>query len=62
MDLHTYLATEGRSARWLAEKIGCHEDTVGRIRRGKKSPSPMLAKAIERETGGAVPASQWADR
>jgi hypothetical protein len=58
MDLQTYFQIEGRTARWLAEKIGCHEDTVGRIRRGK-NPSPILAKAIERETGGAVPASQW---
>jgi DNA-binding transcriptional regulator YdaS (Cro superfamily) len=60
MDLNTYLKSEGRTARWLAGKIGCHENHLSRVRLGKNSPSPMLAKAIERETGGAVPASQWA--
>lgn len=43
----------------FANKIGVKQSTVSRLSSGTTKPSLELAVIIERETGGAVPASSW---
>ncbi len=61
MTLADYLKSEGRTGRWLAQRLGCSEQHISGIRKNNAKPSRILAKAIERETAGAVPASQWGE-
>lgn len=57
--LYHWLARNGLSQRAFAERVGAHYTIISRVVGGKMTPSLELAVAIERETGGAVPAASW---
>lgn len=57
--LRTYLAAEGVTQVRFAEMIGVQQSMVSRLLKGKARPSLETAVAIERATGGAVPAATW---
>lgn len=54
MTLDEWLTQNGISETKFASRIGRTQATVNRIRRGIKAPSASVARAIRRETGGAV--------
>jgi DNA-binding transcriptional regulator YdaS (Cro superfamily) len=45
---------ELKSARGLANKLGCHPSIITRIGQGKRPFTPFQAKAIEEMTNGKV--------
>ncbi|MCK9544916.1 MAG: helix-turn-helix transcriptional regulator [Novosphingobium sp.] len=59
MTLSEYLAAEGIPQEKFAERIRVRQATVSRLASNAMRPSLELAAAIERETGGAVPATSW---
>lgn len=55
--LATYLTEHGISVAAFAETVGAHRSQIDRIAKGERGAGGVLALAIERETGGAVKAS-----
>lgn len=49
----------GESRAHWAEKLGISKPYLSDLLNGKKQPSLEMAVKIERETGGAVPATSW---
>jgi transcriptional regulator with XRE-family HTH domain len=58
-DLKTYLVDRRLRQADFAERLGITQATVSRLAAKTALPSLELAFAIERETGGAVPAASW---
>lgn len=55
MTLDQWFSTQPHgSGHKVAQDLGIHYTWVSSLRRGKKHPSPELAKRIEDYTGGAV--------
>jgi len=59
--LLTYLTETRTKQAALAETLGVSRGYLSELAGGTKKPSLDLAFAIERATGGAVPASVWVD-
>jgi transcriptional regulator with XRE-family HTH domain len=59
--LHTYLAETGTTQSDLAGRVGVSKGYMSEIVGGQKRPGLDVAFAIERETGGMVPAACWVD-
>lgn len=59
LKLVQYLAAQKITQRAFASVIGADPSIVSRLVRGQTKPGLELAVRIERETGGAVPASSW---
>ena len=59
MTLQQYIDAHDMTGRAFALAIGTSEATVSRLLNGKMRPGLELAAAIERETGGNVPAVSW---
>jgi DNA-binding transcriptional regulator YdaS (Cro superfamily) len=63
MKLHEWLATNGKTATWLAEQTGLSVSHVSRLieRDGvaEKSPSMEACAAISQATGGEVTANDF---
>ena len=57
--LTEHLAAFKISRRDFAQAIGVHESVLSRFINGHARPGLDSAVAIERVTGGAVPASSW---
>lgn len=57
--LATYLYERRIRQADFANKLRIAQATVSRLVRGSTRPSLELAVQIERETGGAVPATSW---
>lgn len=57
--LETYLTQNGLKQSQFAELVSLHPSVVSRFIKGEARPSLETAFAIERATGGAVPASSW---
>lgn len=55
--LATYLVQTDQSASQFGAKVGAHRTQIDRIAKGERGASGLLALAIERETRGAVKAS-----
>lgn len=62
MLLARYLKRTGRSGSELATALGVSKASVSLWLRGLETPNRENAFAIERETGGEVPASSWVSR
>ena len=58
-NLAQYLAESRITQRKFAEMIGIDKSVVSRIAAGATLPSLETAIAIERASGGAVPANAW---
>ncbi len=56
MDLRTYLFHKRLSVTKFSKILGCSRIHLSEIINGRRVPSLMLAKSIERETSGAVKA------
>lgn len=59
MTLSAYLATTGETQADFAARIGIKPPHMSLILSGARRPGIVVASAIERETGGQVPASSW---
>ena len=59
--LAEFLKREGLTQPQFAAKVGCSQTMISRLCQGRRGPGLRLATAIERATGGAVPASSWTD-
>jgi transcriptional regulator with XRE-family HTH domain len=59
MDLYEYRKKTGVTFSFLAEKAGCNYYHFLEVAKGKRMPSDRLAQAIEKLTGGVVPADSW---
>ena len=59
MVLASHISSSGESAAHWARRLGISRGYLSEMLAGKKLPSLTLAVTIERETGGAVPASSW---
>ena len=57
--IKSWLESEGRSSKWLAETLGISEQHMSKISTGKAQVTRTTALAIERVTNGAVPADSW---
>lgn len=55
--LASYLSRTDQSASEFGAKVGAHRTQIDRIAKGERGASGLLALAIEKETGGAVKAS-----
>lgn len=62
MTLSEYLQANGIAQKHFASLIDVKQATVSRIANGEMRPSLDLAFRIERQTGGKVPASIWAEK
>ena len=60
--LDKYLRSSGESGRDLAKRAKVHYSRISRYRSGESVPMPDVADAIERATGGKVPAAYWSKR
>ena len=62
--LKKWRTAAGLSQAELAEKVGTDQSVISRLETGARGAVPELeiAYAIERVTGGAVPASSWVTR
>jgi plasmid maintenance system antidote protein VapI len=60
--LSEYLSEKALTHQAFAEKIGVHQTTISRLCDENTVPSIGTALAIERETEGAVRASDWLAR
>lgn len=59
--LRAFRQLEGTAQLEFADKIGVkHQSIISEFERGTRCPSDDVARAIERETRGLVPASAWA--
>jgi hypothetical protein len=45
----------------FAARVGCAQSMVNRYRHAQRFPSARVARAIDRESGGAVPFDLWRD-
>lgn len=52
--LDRVLREQGRSGRWLADRVGTHETQVSRWRHGLHVPEHATREAIARELGRTV--------
>lgn len=59
MTLSAYLASTGETQADFAARIGIKPPHMSLILSGARRPSIDVASAIERETGGKIPASSW---
>ena len=59
--LASFLEANGKSQRKFAAEIDVDPSIVSRLCKAQMRPSLDLAFAIERVTGGAVPASSWVE-
>lgn len=59
--LAEYLTTNQISQRAFAKRLGVDQATVSRLVRRAADPSIRLARSIEQETGGAIPAAYWVE-
>lgn len=57
--LALYLLQNGLTQKKFAETLNVDQATISKLVRGRLMPSLELAVAIQRETGGAVPAASW---
>ncbi len=57
--LSQFLATAGMTQREFATRVATAPSHINEIISGAKRPGLDLAFAIERATGGAVPATSW---
>jgi DNA-binding transcriptional regulator YdaS (Cro superfamily) len=57
--LNEYLKARGIKKTWLAKELGCSNNYIILICNGRRKPSTMLAKAIERFTEGQVKAQSF---
>ena len=57
--LKPYLADQNLSQKAFALRLSVDPSIVSRLANGQMLPSLELAVQIERETGGAVPATSW---
>jgi len=57
--LAAYLAAQNMSCAEFARRLGVPDSTVLRWSKGERTPTVVWAFAVEKETGGAVPASSW---
>lgn len=57
--LQSYLKSHAIRQEDFAGQIGSTQATVSRLANGTSRPSLDLAVAIERATGGSVPATSW---
>ncbi len=57
--LSQYLADHGVTQSEFAERVGVKQPTISRLLKPRGRPGVDLAIAIERETGGKVPALSW---
>ena len=62
MNLQDYLTQQGITPSEFAKRIGVSQPTVSRYLRGVRFPRLKHLVAIERETGGAVRASDFLPR
>lgn len=60
--LTQFLAAKSLSQSEFARLLGVSQVSVHYFVTGKKRPSVLTAAAIERVTGGAVPASAWGEK
>jgi transcriptional regulator with XRE-family HTH domain len=58
-NLAQWMRQSGVKDRAVADYIGRDRSIVSRIRRGELMPTLTIAVALERLTGGDVPASSW---
>lgn len=54
-----YLKAQEITQTEFANRVGCDVSHINHILKGRKTPSGVLAFAIERETNGAIPASSF---
>lgn len=52
--MHEYRKKLGLGQAELAEKAGCHRETIGKLENGKYNPSLKLAMDIAKVFGGTV--------
>jgi transcriptional regulator with XRE-family HTH domain len=57
--LKAHIQDSGVSRDVWAERFGIGRSYLSLLESGQKTPSLPLAVRIERETGGAVPATSW---
>lgn len=57
--LKQHIKSSGERQTVWAERLGISAAYLSDLLNGKKLPSLVLAVQIERETGGAVPATSW---
>lgn len=57
--LDEIITRSGQTRKAWAARIGVSNSYLSDLLNGKAVPSLALAARIERETGGAVPASSW---
>jgi transcriptional regulator with XRE-family HTH domain len=57
--LAAYLSDQNTSQKAFAVRLGVDPSIVSRLVKDLMRPSLELAVKIERETGGAVPATSW---
>lgn len=57
MQLSQWLDQNGKSAEWLADKIGVTERSVRRYMIGTRFPSPAIIRKIDKITNGDVTAN-----
>ena len=58
MRLKLYLVEKGISFTDFCKELGCCRSHITGIANGKIKPSRLLAKEIERQTGGVITAEQ----
>jgi len=58
-NLLEYRKAFGLTQRELADDVGVDQSVISRFERGQARPRLSVAVAIERATGGEVPASSW---
>jgi transcriptional regulator with XRE-family HTH domain len=58
MDLRTYLFQKRISVTEFSQTLGCSRIHLSEILNGRRKPSLLLAKSIERFTNGEVTASE----
>jgi DNA-binding transcriptional regulator YdaS (Cro superfamily) len=61
-ELDTWIIITGTKAAHLARKVGVSDPYIHDLRKGKRRPSPDVAKRIEDATDGWVEASSWYDQ
>jgi len=54
MDLRTYLFSERKTIKAMADSVGCSMIHLAEVKNGRRKPSKSLAMLIERVTKGQV--------
>ena len=57
--LQNWFTAQGRKKCWAARCLGVTPAAVTLWTQGKRIPAPEYRSAIEKLTGGAVPAAAW---